>query len=146
MSHSPPATNQIVFANREIYALNDAFSLSHLADGSGHSNLSVDGYVGLPDGLYTSEPREFWPGKRFGYQSFFDPSELSRREPDGPDGRNGALPSSFWRQRAGKTKRPQARSRWWDVVLSCGSYARLETGHSDAANFSCALLCSATPF
>jgi hypothetical protein len=134
-------TKQIAFGNREVYAFNDAFSVSHLQGGSGHGDFSVDGCAGLSDGLHTSKPREFRAE-----QCFFDPRESSRTDPDGPDGGNAGLPSSFWRQRTGKTQRPKARSRWWDVVLSCGSCGRVETGHSDAANFACALLRSAIPF
>jgi hypothetical protein len=148
---TPRFTKQIVFANREVYALNDAFSVSHLQVSGGHSNFSVDGHTGLPDGLHASQPREFRPPHAFGDDSFDDqrfpaPGKISRTEPVRSDGRNGELPSSFWRQLTGKSQRPQARSRWCDVLLSRGSYARLEIGHSDAANFSCALLRSAIPF
>jgi hypothetical protein len=143
---TPRFTKQIVFTNREVYALNDAFSVSHLSGGSGHSNFSVDGRAGLPDGLRTSQPRESRAKQCFAGKRYFAPSEFSRPEPDEPDGRNGELSSSLWRQRAGKTQRPHARSRWCDVLLSSRSHARLETGHSDPANFSCPLLRSAMPF
>jgi hypothetical protein len=120
-----PATarfrKQIGFANREVYALNDASSVSHLQGGSGHGNFSVDGCDGLPDGLHASKPSEFRAERIFVDQHFFAPREISRTEPAGLDGRNGELPASFWRQRTGKSQRPQARSRWCDVVLSRGS-------------------------
>jgi hypothetical protein len=149
--HNARFTKQIVFANRQVYALDDAFSASHLQVSGGHSSFSVDGRPGLPYGLHNSQPREFRPAQRFDDRLFVDQcvfalSEFSRAEPAGPDGRNGELPSSFRRQRSGKTQRPQARSRRRDVVLSCGSYRCVETEHSDAANFPRALLRSAISF
>jgi hypothetical protein len=51
-----PVTVPIVFGNRQVYAVGDAFADSHVETSGGRRTFGVAGGLGVPHGLHPSEP------------------------------------------------------------------------------------------